>query len=173
VEDREYYAEEEEVAAEEGANRTFTILVAALGGILALGICAFVAWAFLLGPQMRADREAQNQAILATNTAVAATATAEMETAEAPPTATETTAPTDTPTPRATPTKPPTATAAPATPAEVAEAATATARPTATPRPVGQEGVPDTGVGMLGAGALAVGLVFLLIVVRRMRRAAS
>jgi cytoskeletal protein RodZ len=182
VEDRELYAEyadeeEEEVTAEEGANRTFIILVSALGGLLAVAICAFVLWAFLIAPQMRAGLEAQNEAILATNTAMVATTEAEM--AEALPTSTATITPTDTP--RPTRTRPPTATAAPetptATPGEGAEvvAATpspaATQRPTTTPRPAGEEGVPDTGIGTLGAGALAVGLLFLLIVVRRMRRA--
>jgi len=168
VEDLELYADEEEEAVEEeGANRTFIILVGALGGLLALGICAFVAWAFLLAPQRRADIEAQNQITLATNTAVVA------EAATVPPTEKTTTAPTDTPQP--TPTKKsPTATpvAATATPGEVAEAPTPTVtrRPTATPR-AGSEGVPNTGIGALGASALAVGLLFLLIVVRRMRRA--
>jgi cytoskeletal protein RodZ len=186
VEDLELYADEEEEAVkEEGANRTFIILVGALGGLLALGICAFVAWAFWLGPQRKADIEAQNQDTLATQTAVAVEAAAvEVETATISPTDTATTAPTNTPQPR--PTEPPTATAAPvtttpipgetATPREVAEvstatpSATATRRPTATPRS-GNAGVPNTGIGALGASALAVGLLFLLLVVRRMRRA--
>jgi len=187
--DRELYVEEEEAAAaERGTNRTFIILVSALGGLLALGICAFVAWAFVLNPRMQAGREAQNQVVLATNTAIAETATAMVEvaaaetaTAEAP-TPTETIAPTDTP--RPTWTIAPTATATPAevaevtvAPGEVAEATktppgpTPTRRPTATPRPAGEEGVPQTGIGTLGAGAVAVGLLVLLIVVRRMRRA--
>jgi cytoskeletal protein RodZ len=186
VEDLEIYAdEEEEAAAEEGANRTFIILVGALGGLLALGICAFVAWAFWLNPQRRADIEAQNQATLATQTAIAAeAAAAEVETATISPTDTATAAPTDTPQPS--PTEPPTATGAPATtapipgetatPGEIAQAptatptATATRRPTATPRS-DNAGVPNTGIGALGASALAVGLLFLLLVVRRMRRA--
>lgn len=174
MEDRELYAEyadeeEEEVTAEEGANRTFIILVSALGGLLAVAICAFVLWAFLIAPRMRTDLETQNQAILATNTALAATAEAEM--AEALPTPTETAAPTDTPQP--TRTRPPTAvpeTPTP-TPEEAAVALTATLSPTSTPGPATAESVPDTGIGTLGAGVLAVGLLFLLIVVRRMRRA--
>ena len=182
MEDRELYAEyaedeEEEAVEEEGANRTFIILVSALGGLLAVAICAFVVWALWIAPGMRADLEAQNQATLATYTAVAATTEAEM--AEALPAPTETSAPTETP--RPTRTRPPTATAAPetptATPGEVAAAPTATSspaateRPTSTPSPATAEGVPETGIGTLGAGALAVGLLFLLIVVRRMRRA--
>jgi len=186
VEDREFFVEEEEeeeAAEEEGANRTFIILVAALGGVLALGICAFVVWAVILGPRMTADRVAQNQAILATNTAVAEAAertAAAVEAAEPTPVPTETTAPTNTP--RPTRTKAPTATPGPeeltATPGEVAEAVTGTPaptptrRPTATPRPAAaEEGVPDTGIGTLGASALALGLVLLLVVVRRLRRA--
>lgn len=180
MEDRELYAEyadeeEEEVTAEEGANRTFIILVSALGGLLAVAICAFVLWAFLIAPRMRTDLETQNQAILATNTALAATTEAEM--AEALPTPTETVAPTDTPQP--TRTRPPTA--APETPTAPPEEAavaltatlssTATRWPTSTPGPASAESVPDTGIGTLGAGALALGLLFLLIVVRRMRRA--
>lgn len=181
MEDRELYMEEEEEAAateEEGANRTFIILVAALGGLLALGICAVIVWAVLLGPRMRADREIQNQAILATNTAIAV-ALAETQTSEALPTPTETMAPTDTPPP--TPTEAPTATPGletPTAPGEIAEVTTTppttvpTRRPTATPRPTGEGQVPDTGIGMLGGGAMAVGLLFLLILVRRMRRTA-
>jgi len=178
VEDRELYAEyadeeEEEITAEEGANRTFIILVSALGGLLAVAICAFVLWAFVIAPRMRTDLETQNQAILATNTALAATTEAEM--AEALPTPTETAAPTDTP--RPTRTRPPTAAPETPTPEAAAVALTATLSPTATrsptstPGPASAESVPDTGIGTLGAGALALGLLFLLIVVRRMRRA--
>jgi len=174
VEDLELYADEEEEAAEEeGANRTFIILVGTLGGLFVLGVCAIAVWALWLGPQRKAGIEAQNQITLATNTAVAAVAAETgAETATISPTDTATVAPTDTP--RPTSTQPPTAMAAPttATPGEVAEAPTPTAtrRPTATPRS-GGEGVPNTGIGALGASALAVGLIFLLIVVRRMRRA--
>jgi len=175
VEDFDLYADEEEEAAEEeGANRTFIILVAAMGGVLILGICAFVAWA-LIGPRIAGDRTAQNQAIEATNTAVAAMAEAmeiETETTGVAPTDTATPLPTNIPPP--TLTKPPTATPVSATATsegeEVAQVPTATRRPTATPRSSG-EGVPDTGIGALGGSALAVGLLFLLIVVRRMRRA--
>jgi len=197
VEDLEFYAdeEEEEVTEEEGANRTFIILVGALGGLLALGICAFLAWALWLGPNMAAQREAENQAILATNTAIAAGETGMMveEGATIPPSEEAPTTPADMPEP--TSTEPPAAAATQATeppeseegtetpgeeatetPAEVAEVTatppspTATRRPTATPRP-SSEGVPDTGIGALGGGALALGLMFLLLVVRRMRRA--
>ncbi|MFQ6102362.1 MAG: hypothetical protein ACE5OS_14185 [Anaerolineae bacterium] len=180
---------EEEAAAEEGANRTFIILVGALGGLLALGICAFVAWALFINPQMRASIEATNAAVLA-----AAEATTEVPpaTTEAPPESTEMPGPTDTSrpaqteapttteapeTPAATPKEATEAPTATATPEEVAGEATATPRPTATRRPTatprsGNDEVPGTGIGVLGASALAAGLLFLLAVVRRMRRAA-
>ena len=175
---------EDEAAAEEGANRTFIILVGALSGLLALGICAFVAWAFLINPRMRASIEATNAAVL---TVAEATTEIPPATTQAPPEVTEPPAPTDTPRPAQTdtPTEAPEATepaeateepAATAPPAEVAEGPTATPRPTATRRPTatpraGSDDVPDTGVGLLGASALAVGLVFLLAIVRRIRRA--
>lgn len=177
MEDLDLYAdEEEEAAAEEGSNRTFIILVGALGGLLALAICAFVAWAFWLGPRMAEERVVQNQTIEATNAVAVEAAETGAETTTIPPTEEATTVPTDTP--RPTPTKRPTATAVTATgtPGEAAEAPTvapsptATRRPPATPKP-GSGSVPDTGVGALGGGALAVGLLFLLLVVRRMRRA--
>jgi len=169
--------EEEEAVAEEGANRTFIILVAALGGLLALGICAFVIWALVGNRWMQERIQAQNHDIEVTNTAVAIAA-ADTATAAVLPTATDTpgaTVPTDTP--RPTSTKP--STAVPVTPA--AESGTATEepaatlnptptrRPTATPRSSGEK-VPSTGVGVLGAGVLALGLLFLLVVVRRVRQ---
>ncbi|OQY24664.1 MAG: hypothetical protein DRI77_02595 [Chloroflexi bacterium] len=178
--------EEEEVVAEEGANRTFIILVGALGGLLAVGICMFAVWAFVINPRMTADRVAQNQSIEATNTAVAqaAAAAAETPTEVAEPSA----VPSDTPEP--TPTMAP-ATVAPteATPAGAATGPTAAAtqagatveptvnpnptatrHPTATPK-ASKDEMPGTGIGTLGASALALGLLFLLIMVRRVRRA--
>ena len=195
--DEEIYADEEEEAIEEeGSNRTFIILVGALGGLLAVSICVFVVWAFIINPRMTADRVAQNNAIEATNEALLAaagmvTGTAQLEEAAAgtrvlPPT--DIPGPTDTPVPPTNTPRPATATpvpetptmaseeAAEATPAEVAQADTATPRPTQTPRVTptprpGKTGVPETGLGTLGAGALGVCLLFLLFVVRRIRRA--
>ena len=187
--DELYIDEEEEAAEDEGANRTFVILVGALGGLLALGICAFIAWALWLSPQRRLASEAIDQSIQATNTALVEEASVEEPETEAmtgtiPPTEEveqdeATTSPTDTPRPTAT--EPPTATPEPTeittgTPAEVAAALTDTPEPTATRRPTAtsrasSEGVPDTGLGALGAGAVGAGLLFLLVLVRRMRRA--
>ncbi|MEE8389845.1 MAG: hypothetical protein V3S14_03485 [Anaerolineae bacterium] len=196
-----YEDEEEEAVEEEGSNRTFIILVASLGGLLAVTVCIFVIWAFVINPRMTASRVEENQAIEATNEALLAaggvlTGTVPLEDATpVPPDVSDeltATAPPSTATPRpatATPV-PPTVTATPAeaadatpveaadaTPAEVAGAATtaapestATPRATTTPRP-GKSGIPETGIGTLWGSVLAVGLLFLLLVVRRMRRA--
>ena len=195
--DEELYEDEDvEALEDEGSNRTFIILVGSLGGLLAVAICIFVVWAFVINPRMSADRVEQNQSIELTNEAVLLTSQPPEEDA----TNTPRPAPTDEPESTATPV-PPTATPKPptptraqptpttasggntdstveeATPAAVAEAeATNTPRPaattraTATPIP-GKTGVPETGIGTLGFSALAVGLLFLLLVVRRVRRA--
>ena len=190
-----YEDEEEEAVEEEGSNRTFIILVAALGGLLAVTVCIFVVWALVISPRMGTERLAENQAIQETNEAVLAAAGMLTETVPLEDTATPVPAdvsdeptktakpPTATPRPATgtpapeTPTAAPEGEAAEATPAEVADAATATPRrPTATPRVTptpraGKSGVPETGIGTLAASALAVGLLFLLLTVRRMRRA--
>jgi hypothetical protein len=162
----------EETTQEEGSNgtnRSFVILVAVLGGLLVLGIGAFVAWALLIAPRIRQDVEARNEAIFATNTAIAVAAAA-TETAAVPPTATNTPVPTDTPPPTLT------STARPATDTPEPETPEATATlGLATPEMNGEDdegAVPDTGVGVLGGVALAVGLAFLLVLVRRLRKTA-
>jgi hypothetical protein len=159
---------QEEIIQEEGTNRSFIILVAVLGGLLVLGIGAFVAWAFLIAPGMRADIESKNEAAFATNTAVAI-AEAATQTAAVTPTATDTPVPTNTPIPTATPTPPPTDTPEPETPE-------ATATIGQTPEASREEGsggsMPETGIGILGGAAIAGGLTFLLVLVRRMRRTA-
>lgn len=177
MEDFEFYSDEEdEAAAEEGSNRSFIYAVIGLGGLLVVGICVIIAFGLYFGPRMSAGIEEQNQAIM----------TANAEAAEEP-TATETMAPTNTP--RPTPTEKPTATRAPAatptaTPAEVSGGAvpaestatlrpTATRRATATPTSGSAAATPETGIGILGASALAIGLVFLLAVVRRLRQTAQ
>jgi membrane protein implicated in regulation of membrane protease activity len=192
VEDLEYYDElyedeEEEAIEEESSNRTFIILVAALGGLLALSLCAFLGWAFIINPRMAQDRTENNHAVELTNQAALAAAEATSE-----PTATKRVVPTEEPTsvptdtPRPTPTRKPTNTPVAVSEAEEAEEsvtttpggadeATPTAQPapTATPASTAKKGVPQTGIGAWGAGILAVGLMFLLIVVRRVRRAAA
>lgn len=177
MEDFELFPDEEEEAeAEEGSNRTFIILVAVFGGILAIGICAFIVWAVVIYPRVR-DATTANAQI--EQTAVVLTADAEaaadmVESTEAPE-PTETPPP---PPPTEEPTEvPPTATA---TPAEVAEVATKeptpTRRPTVTPKPTATTGdsgeVPTTGIGAFGAGGIVVALMVILVAARRLRRAA-
>ena len=203
MEDFEFFPDEEEEAVEEeGSNRTFIILVAVLGGLLAVGICAFAIWAVVISPR-RTDRVAENHSIQTSNAQVAQTVeplpidegaeeTAISEATEeaAEPTERATTAATE----EAAPTEQPSAETA--TPAQVAEGAsptdesTATLQPTATRRATitarpegaeststsggtaGSEDLPSTGIGAFGAAALAAGLLFLLLVVRRLRRTA-
>jgi hypothetical protein len=170
MENREELIQEEEVVQEEGPDRSFVILVAVLGGLLVLAIGAFAAWALFIAPGMRADIDSQNEAVFATNTAVAV-AKAATETAAVTPTPTDTPVPTDTPPPTETPTPPPpTDTTEPDTPEPTATLSLETPE---TEEPDGTEGaMPDTGVGILGGAALAGGLAVLLIVVRRLRNTA-
>lgn len=159
----------EQIAQEEGNNRSFVILVAALGGLLVLGIGAFVAWALLVAPGMRAGVDSQNEAVFATNTAIAIAAGA-TETAAVTPTSTDTPVPTHTPRPTSTATPVETA-----TPEEETPEATATLTlqtPTAAAGENSAGTVPNTGIGILGGAALAGGLAFLLVLVRRLRFAA-
>jgi hypothetical protein len=159
---------EEELIQEDGSNRTFAILVSVLGGLLVLGIAAFAAWAFFVAPNMRADIESQNEAVFATNTAVAIAAAA-TKTAAVTPTPTDTATPTDTPPPPDTPTPRPTT----ASPTPEATATLTFGTPQAGEESESTDkGLPQTGVGVLGAAALAGGLAFLLILVRRLRKTA-
>ncbi len=160
---------QEEIIQEEGTNRSFVILVAVLGGLLVLGIGAFVAWAFLIAPGMRADLESKNEAAFATNTAVAI-AEAATQTAAVTPTATDTPVPTNTPIPTATPTPPPPPTSEPETPEATATIGQQT--PEASLEEGSGGSMPETGIGIMGGAALAGGLAFLLVLVRRMRRTA-
>jgi type IV secretory pathway VirB10-like protein len=177
MEDFELFPDEEEEAeTEEGSNRTFIILVAVFGGILAIGICAFIVWAVVLLPMMR-DRESANALVQQT----AVIMTADAAAAADQPEDTEVPEPTETPPPPPTeePTEvPPTATATPAEVAEVTpEEPTPTRRPTVTPKPTatgGESGdeVPTTGIGAFGAGGIVVALMVILVAARRLRRAA-
>lgn len=164
-------SQEEESIQEEGNNRRFLILVAVLGGLLVLGIGAFVAWALFIAPGMRADIEAQNEAIFATNTAIAIAAAA-TQTAAVTPTPTDTPVPTDTPIPTNTPTPPP---PTPTDTPDLEETLEATATISMGTPVGGQQGgpgsMPDTGIGILGGVALTGGLAFLLILIRRLRKA--
>ncbi len=176
--------EEEEPAAAEGTNRTFIILVVIMAGIVLLGICIVGAWMLWLGPKMASDRAARNHAIELTNEAImamagAVTGTVPVETVPPTPTftplpPTHTPAPTSTYTPTPSPqiTSEVTETMAPElAEAQVTPSPTPTRRITPTPRVSAQkEKVPGTGIGAFGTGLIACGLVFLLVVVRRLRR---
>jgi cytoskeletal protein RodZ len=200
MEEFELFADEEQEVGEEekSTNRLFIYLVAGFGAVLFLGICAFVVWAFWFYPAIR-DTTAKNLSAEQTAAAMAAgvtgtpaEATVQPEQGAATETPTRTPEPVSTREPAPTQEEQPTLTA---TPAEVAGGATEeptatlqptpTRRPTMTPPPEGTaEGtvkstetappggteVPGTGVGTYGIGALAVGLVVLLFVVRRLRQ---
>jgi hypothetical protein len=118
--------EEEEISQGEGTNRTFIILVAAFGSILALGICAFVLWA-LVG-----NRWAQNQ-IAASNANTEATGTAVVSAMATPDDEPETT---ETASPATTPSATPAVTQSPAADREqdTPSARMTTPTPTRTPR---------------------------------------
>lgn len=166
MENQEEIIQEEKVQ-EEGSNRSFVVLVAVLGGLLVLGIGAFVAWALLIAPRIREDVESQNQAIFATNTAIAIAAAA-TETAAVTPTPTDTPVPTDTPPPTSTSTpRPATATSEPETLEPTATHGIGTPE---TETEAASSGIPDTGVGLLGGAALAGGLAAILLLVRRLRK---
>jgi hypothetical protein len=168
--EEEQQEEQEQDSQEGGTNRTFAILVAALGGLLVLGIGAFVAWSVFIAPNLRADIEARNEATFATNTAVAIAAAATGTAAAITPTPTDTPIPTDTPVPTDTPTPaPPTDTPEPE-PTATLLAGTPEAGEGVSPAETGI--MPETGVGVLAGAALAGGLAFLLFLVRRLRRSA-
>ncbi len=161
-------SQEGQLIQQEGANQTFIVLVAALSGLLVLGIGAFVAWMVFVAPNMQADITSQHEAIFATNTAVAVAAASTLAAADTPvatdaPARAETPAPTDTPVPTDTPTPPPaTDTPTPEPTATVASGAGGNNDSVA-------ETVPETGVGVLGGAALGAGLAFMLVLIRRLR----
>jgi hypothetical protein len=160
--------EEEQAPQESGSNRTFIILVAVLGGLLVLSLGAFVAWAVFIAPNMRADIDSLNESAFATNTAVAVAAAATQTVAAFTPTPTDTPIPTDTPLPTDTLTpRPPTDTPEPEPTATLLPEATEEAEGS-----LGGGGMPDTGVGVLAGAALAGGLAFILMLVRRLRKTA-
>jgi len=165
----------EPIEEEGGSNRLFVILAVGLAGLIVLGLVAIGGVLIL--------RNIKNQQELAQVTPVATPTLAVVEQMPTP-----TPPPTHTPVPVA-PTEPPepTPTNTPVvqptqTPTD-SEAATATAQAppaTNTPVPVGTpaggggdtaQEVPDTGVGGFGLALIALGLVAVLFVSRRMRHA--
>lgn len=168
-------AEAEE--AGERQNRTFIILVAAMGGLLLIGIIAFCVWLFTVGrgvifggPAAVAPTATPEEVVAAVETA---TAEAALALAQVSPEPTATPTPSPTPVPPS-PTPPPTiaaqlATPTPrvkTTPSGTGSTPVPTYTPTVTPSPPAQ-----TGIGAYTALILAAGLIVLLVISRRLRTA--
>jgi hypothetical protein len=177
---------EEDVEGDERQNRTFIILVAVMGGLLLVGIVAFCAWALLVGGILGGSRTAELPPSETPVEVADLTATAESMVPEptdpptAEPTATTEPLPTATAT-RARPTATPQPTAGAGTSGTVeptveptgqvsSGTAAPTNQPTATPRPSPDE-LSQTGFGTFAAAILAVGMIFILILARRLRTA--
>jgi outer membrane biosynthesis protein TonB len=176
---------------DERQNRTFIVLVAAMGGLLLIGIVAFCAWAALVGRGMVSGQAAVPPT--PTTVEIAAedmTATIEAVTpTETVPT--EETVETPSPPPSPSPTTPqrtPALTASPGatttgTPIEVGEVTPAASptrettpnttdtTPQATKTPATNGSPAQTGIGAFTAVILAGGLLILLVVARRLRTA--
>ncbi|MCR4407803.1 MAG: hypothetical protein NUW24_12940 [Anaerolineae bacterium] len=151
---------EPEAEGEGKQNRLFIFIVIGLAGLLACGLLSIGGY-MLIKPG--ADRSA---AVTREAVAQQATLIAQQATATPTPTATLPSLPTVPPSP--TPTSGPTqaATNTPVVPP------TETPVPGApTPTPTWGGGTPDTGIGGLGAVALAAGLAVLVFVVRKVRLA--
>ncbi len=172
--------EEEAEEAGERQNRTFIILVAAMGGLLLIGIIAFCVWLFTFG---RGSIFGGRAAVPPTATpeeavvAAAETATAEAALALAQVSPEPTAPPTPSPTPAPpSPTPPPTIAAPQATPTpRMTPTAAATSPPAASaasPTPTVAPSPPaQTGIGAYTALILAAGLLILLFISRRLRTA--
>ncbi len=172
--------EEEAEEAGERQNRTFIILVAAMGGLLLIGIIAFCVWLLTVGRGVifggqaaGAPTATPEEAVMAA--AETATAEAALALAQASPEPTATPTPSPTPVPPS-PTPPPTIAAPQATPTPwVTPAAAATSPPAAraaSPTPTMTPSPPaQTGIGAYTAIILAAGLIILLVISRRLRTA--
>lgn len=179
-------AQGQQPAAEAAAdNRTFLYAVGALVAFMLIALLAMGAYAMLVLPRQRAARATEAAAINAQNTqiALAITQTAQAQLWTATPTVTNTPTPTETPAPQPSPT--PVVAAAPGTPTSAptvdvaALGATATAvyltqvaaanlTPTPTPAQLPTTGFADK-TGLPTLMALALGLLLLIVVVRRLR----
>jgi len=187
-EDEIFEEEEPEEPQGTGQNRTFIIAVAILGGLLVCALAAFGVWALVLNRPQQAQPPEMEMAAEITQEAVA------IETTEAPPTETSEpakTEPTATPTPVLGPTATPKAEAMAA--GAEAEGATPTATreprrsptptrtpcPTPTPRVQATSTTYGTSTGELSQtglsewllGGVAVLLVAVIVVARKLRSA--
>jgi hypothetical protein len=192
--EEDLYISEEEVEGgdEESSNRTFILIMAGLGALFVCTVVLIAVYAFVIAPNGSKGNTAANATIIAQNATVAA-----VRTLEAMPT--DTPVPTDTPMPTNTPepfrtntpvivapsaTPGPTDTPGPAAATQPPTAASGVGAPTATRAaatkvvagasgtgtPISNTGeLADTGVGSLGLFVLAVGLVAVLFIARRLR----
>ncbi|HEY58082.1 MAG TPA: LPXTG cell wall anchor domain-containing protein [Anaerolineae bacterium] len=167
-------------------NRTFLYAVGALVAFMLIALLAMGAYAMLVLPRQRAARATQAAAINAQNTqiALAITQTAQAQAWTPTPTVTNTPAPTATPLPQPTPTPvvaaaattpPPSAPTvdvaalgATATAVYLTQVAAANLTPMATPSQLPTTGFADQ-TGLPTLVALALGLLLLIVVVRRLR----
>lgn len=148
-------------------NRLFAIIAIGLAGLIVLGLFA-VGGLLLIRRARTAQQISQITPTVAIETPIAVVPTATFTPTPLPPT------PTDTPTIAPTNTRVVQETAAPSN-GEGAPGGEATPIPTRTPIPVatpvsGGE-VPNTGFGGFEAGLIALGLIAILFVSRRLRRA--
>jgi hypothetical protein len=170
---------------EESSNRTFVIAAAAIGGLLVISMICLALYALVLAPRQEAARIARSTEIVLENTRVAQAITqtvqAQRATATLPPTNTlePSATPSVTPTqvvvlPSATPTSTPfttLGTVAPLTATAAAQLTLAAAQamtPTATPTALPTTGFADE-AGLPGLLLLAVGLLAVIVIARRMR----
>ena len=165
---------------EESSNKPFLIAAAVLGGIMLLSLLCIAAYALLIYPRSKSQKQATDAAISAMNTqnalAVAQTRAAKLWTwTPTKPKPTKTPLPTYTSTPLlAGPTTPIEVTVDPRT-ATVAALLTEAANKAKTPLPPTSTALPSGGfadeVGLPGFVALAVALVVVIFLARRLRTA--
>jgi cytoskeletal protein RodZ len=155
--------------ADERQNRGFIILVAAMSGMLLIGIIAFCAWVVIVGRGYLGG--AATTADTPTPPVVTEVAGTEEATLEATPTESVEPTPTSRPAPTATRTPTPIVTMT-ASPVPVETPTTRTAATfTVTATPPADSSTPETGIGAFAAIGAALGLVALLALVRRLRAA--
>jgi beta-lactamase regulating signal transducer with metallopeptidase domain len=172
---------DEEQPPEESSNRNFIIGIGILGGIILLSVACLVGYAFFVLPKQTAQRDTQEATAIAQNVGMNVTLTAmqhDVNLSQTPP-ATFTPLPTNTPlipdtsTPTATNSvsDPQTATVAAAQTQAAAAIQTITLLPSVTPPPaLPQGGIADE-LGTTGLVVMAIALVAVILLARRLRSA--
>lgn len=155
--------------ADERQNRGFIILVAAMSGMLLIGIIAFCAWVVIVGRGYLGG--AATTVDTPTPPVITEVTATEEATLEATPTETVEPTPVPSPVPTETRTLTPivTMTASPV-PVETPTTRTAVTY-TVTATPPADSSTPETGIGAFAAIGAALGLVALLALTRRLRAA--